>query len=119
MCSGCIGEDCGCGNPDECVERIPDDVKAGNLVREELDRVETAAGEDEAEILDGLKSGGKRHPVQAREQTEDKDYKVNVEPGRKAHGQREGEDVCGRNSVTTHAREASTLGSNDDCLAAG
>ena len=105
-----VGEDRGDGDADEGMESVPDEIEARDLVCEELAGEEDGADRDDPGVLEGFKSGRKRDPVQAGENSEGKDCAVEVQAGGEADCDDRSGDGTRGGGKAGHGRKGSTAG---------
>lgn len=103
---GCslIGEQGSNRQPNECVQRVPDQVQAGDFISDELNSEHRSAGADHPPITKSLEPRRQNRPMHMDEQAQRQNSRVNIEAGRKTCSYDERGDIGG--SKNSHAELA-------------
>src|ERR1700758_5808685 len=94
---GPVGQQSGHGNPDKGVKCVPDQIECGNLVGEELDGKQGCAGRDYGPALQQLEATWKWKVTESRQQSQNGNSGVEVQPGSESDCDQEGEQFSRRN----------------------
>lgn len=104
--AGGVGEKGGGWDADDGVERVPDEIDAGDLVGDELAGEEEGCGGEDPGMAEGFESAGKGDPMVAGEEAEGEHGGVEVEPGREADGDDKGRYISCREAKGSHGVRA-------------
>ena len=104
--AGGVGHQRGGGDADEGVQRVPEEVEAGDLVGEEFGQEEQAADADDPRIGQRTQRAGEFDPIEVRQDAQRADGGIDVETGREADRDDERCDRAGRDGEGVHEKKA-------------